>query len=292
MDIKHIVVGTDFSDEADAAAKQSLGIARRTGAQITLVHACPVVEPPSRTVTTQWSALMQRHLSTNRKRLEELRVSMSGQGPEISHMVVDDVPDAGLASSATDLDAQLIAVGTRGFTGVKHLLLGSVAEKVVRRSPVSVLVARPSSNQAQGGYHHILVPTDFSDAAEFALQSAVALAAEGARIEVWHWWHSPYGGPLPDPESLRQEIESSTHAAGETLVERYRAPHLQMSFGTAEAPPNFGIQQRLTAGGDYDLVVTGSHGRHGVTRWLIGSVAEATVRHAPCSVLVARAPVS
>lgn len=286
MDIKHIVVGADFSPESDAAAKHALNIARLTGAEITLVHACPVVEPPSGTVTTQWAALMQQHLVKSRRQLEDLRAHMSGQGPQVSHMVIDEVPDAGLVDSAAKLNADLVVVGTHGFTAFKRVLLGSVAERVIRRSKTSVLVARPAEHLA-GGYRHILVPTDFSDGARRALAMATMLAARDAHIDARHWWHSPYDGPLPDPVSLRAQIESNARAAGEELIEPFQSSTYQLSFGTAEAPPKFGIEQQLSQG-DYDLVVMGSHGRRGVARWLIGSVAEATARHAPCSVLVVR----
>lgn len=289
MDITHIVVGTDFSPEAEVAVKHAVHIARRTGAEITLVHACPVVAPPARTLATQWTALMQHNLSESRKKLEELCTSVSGQGARVSHLIGDDVPDAAIIDAAAELGAELIIVGTRGLTGAQHLLLGSVAEKVIRKSKVSVMVARPAGRLG-GGYRHILVPTDFSDHAEHALDAATLIAADGAHIDVWHWWHGPYGGPLPDPESLRQEIENSVRSAGEELLERYRSPRYRLSFATAEAPPKFGIQHRLTSSGDYDLVIVGSHGRRAVARWLVGSVAEATARHAPCSVLVARAP--
>ena len=286
MDIKHIVVGADFSPESDAAAKHALNIARLAGAEITLVHACPVVEPPSGTVSTQWTELMQQHLAKNRRKLEELRAYMSGQGPRISHMVIDEVPDAGLVDSAAKLDADLVIVGTHGFTAFKRVLLGSVAERVIRRSEASVLVARPAEHLA-GGYRRILVPTDFSDGARRALEMATKLAAKDAHIDARHWWHSPYGGPMPDPASLREQIETHARAAGQELIEPFQSSAYQLSFDIAEAPPKYGIERQL-AQGDYDLVVMGSHGRRGIVRWLIGSVAEATARHAPCSVLVVR----
>jgi nucleotide-binding universal stress UspA family protein len=298
MNIEHIVVGTDFSPEAEVATKHALHVARLTGADITLVHACAIVEPPSSSVSGPWTELMQRQLAENRDRLEAMRVAMSGPDRVVSHLLVDDVPDTAIIDVATRLGADLVVVGTHGFTGIKHLLLGSIAEKVLRHSRTSVMIARGSEagRGAPGlGYGHILVPTDFSESSEQALDMAISLAAEGASIEVWHWWNSPYGGPLPDPEALRREIESEVRAAGEELLRRHRDPgersRYRLSFHVAEAPAKYGIQDQL-AGGDYDLVVMGSHGRRGLARWLLGSVAEATARHAPCPVLLARRPAS
>ncbi len=295
MNIKHIIVGTDFSRESAAAVDHAMHIARLQGAEITLVHVCPVVEPPSRTISTQWTTLMQGHLTKNRKALEELRTTLSGQGPKISHVVIDDMPDSGIIQGARELSGDLIAVGTHGFTGIKHMLLGSVAERTIRHSPVSVLVARqgngpPSeSPPLSGGYRKILVPTDFSPSAEYALRMACELAAPSAQIDVWHFWHTPYGSPMPYPDPMRMEIEASARAAGEELTARYREKMPTLSFATAEAPPKYGIQHQINSQ-DYDLVVIGSHGRTGIARWLIGSIAEATVRHSPCSVLVTKQP--
>lgn len=288
MTIQQIVVGTDFSPESEVAAKHALHIARVTGANITLVHACPVVDPPNRSLASQWATMLQHQRTYSQERLDALRTWMSDQGLQVSYELVEDAPDAALTDRAAALGADLVVVGTHGFTGLTHLLLGSVAEKVIRHTHTNALVARPGESMS-AGYRHILVPTDFSDSADHALAIATSLAAEGARIEVWHWWHSPYGGPVPEPEALREEIDSSTRAAGEELIQRFRSPRNQLSFHTGEAPTRLGIQHELGSG-DYDLVVTGSHGRRGLTRWLLGSVAEATARHAPCSVLVARSP--
>lgn len=288
MTIQLIVVGTDFSPESEVAARHALHIARSTGATITLVHACPVVEPPNPSLAGQWATMLQQQRAHSQERLEAMRAWMSGQGQHVSYELVEDAPDAALTDRAAALGADLVVVGTHGLTGVAHLLLGSVAEKVIRHTQTSAMIAR-AGESASAGYRRILVPTDFSDSAEHALALATELAAEGARIDVWHWWHSPYGGPVPEPEALRQEIDDSTRTAGEELIERFRSPRGQISFHTAEAPTRLGIQHEL-AGGAYDLVVTGSHGRRGITRWLLGSVAEATARHAPCSVVVTRRP--
>lgn len=298
MNIEHIVVGTDFSPEAEMAAKHALHVARLTGADITLVHACAIVEPPSSSVAGPWTELMQRQLAENRDQLEAMRAAMSGPDGVVSGLLVDDVADTAILDVATRVGADLVVVGTHGFTGIKHLLLGSIAEKVLRHSRSSVMIARgpePAFEAPGRGYGRILVPTDFSEGSEQALDMAISLAAEGASIEVWHWWNSPYGGPLPDPEALREEIEGEVRAAGEELLQRHAVsahrpvdrPRHRLSLHIAEAPAKYGIQDQLASGG-YDLVAMGSHGRRGITRWLLGSVAEATARHAPCPVLIAR----
>jgi nucleotide-binding universal stress UspA family protein len=277
------------------ATKHALHVARLTGAGVHQSDVCAVVTPPSSSVAGPWTELMQRQLAENRNKLESVREAMSGPDRVVSHALVDDVADAAIIDVAARLGAGLVVVGTHGFTGIKHLLLGSVAERVLRHSRSSVMIARgpepePAFEPLGRGYGRILVPTDFSDSAEQALDMATALAAEGASIEVWHWWNSPYGGPLPDPAALREEIEGAARAVGEELIQRHLDPRYRLSFHVAEAPARYGIQHQLTSGAGYDLVAMGSHGRLGITRWLLGSVAEATARHSPCSVLIARLP--
>ena len=87
---------------------------------------------------------------------------------------------------------------------------------------------------------------------------------------------------------MTSETTNATNDArkrGEELIARHHESACKMKFHTVEAPPSQGIQDWLESN-QYDLVVTGSHSRRGAARLLLGSVAEMTVRHAPCSVLV------
>jgi nucleotide-binding universal stress UspA family protein len=143
MKIDHILVATDLSQEALACCAPVAGLARSMGARITLLHvleghaaiphgaplAPPVTEPAPAADTEEALA-----------RLEERRGAY-GEGIE---MKVEVVSGGDVAAAITDYAekhaADLIAVATHGRTGFRHLVLGSVAEAVVRRSPLPVLV--------------------------------------------------------------------------------------------------------------------------------------------------------
>jgi len=304
MAIKKILVGTDFSSEAMTALDQGMNIARHTDAELVLLHACSIPQPGHPDVpdsvkgaAERFEQMMRDTLDENRQQLEQLRETHSGQGVEVSHMVIDAFPDVGVANAARELDADLVIIGTHGRTGLRRLLLGSVAERVVRLTETNVMVARKSKHHTSGGYNRILVPTDFSSTAEKALGTALELVAPGGVIELVNFWQLPatatgYWGPTASAgsvvEPLRTELSETAAAMGNNLLERYRPQHDKIVFEAVEESPVNGLQDRLESGA-YDLVVMGSHGRRGLRRLLLGSVAEATVRHSPISVLVVHA---
>lgn len=298
-----IVVGVDFSPESEVAARQALEIARHTGAELILVHAGTTVEMPTLSADASESAhravdfyrqhLVER-LTEVRRDLGEMRERLSGQGPVVSQLVVEDFPADGLCAIAKDLRARLTVVGTHGRTGLRWLWLGSVAQAVVRHSDSDVLVVRPPRSP-HAGFRRILVATDFSASAARALDSALELAAPGATIDVVYCATPPptsysgFGALQPLPADLRQALIDDLHRQGEEPLKSRRIPGMDLRFHVLSAAPRLGIAHRLETF-PYDLVALGSHGRRGIRRALMGSVAEAVVQRAPCSVLVARTP--
>lgn len=298
MTIEKILVAVDFSDESEIAVHQALDMARHVGASLTLLHVGSVPDkpegiPPSmHTTVAQYLRIVDEYLAEDRRKLEELRERLSGQGVEVSHMVIDGIPDRGICKAAEEMKADLIVTGTHGRTGVKRFFLGSVAEHVVRLSKTNVMVARPVESTA-GGYQRVLVATDFSDIAERAVDLGIALAASGGVVDVLHCWYLPpmsypYYAPTKAASELVTSIRESITAGNEEMGKELLARHGNnrvLNFHQVEAAPAQGIQEWLEKH-EYGLVVTGSHGRRGAARLLLGSVAEMTVRHAPCSVLV------
>lgn len=142
LTIRKILVPTDFSPCAAAALDLAAEFAQRFDAEILLVHVVPVLAPylpaplPA-PLPAEWiestRKLAQAELSKERKRVDRVQVATElRDGP-----VVDSVLDAAAASGA-----DLIVIGTHGRRGLSHVLLGSVAERVVRQSPIPVLTVR------------------------------------------------------------------------------------------------------------------------------------------------------
>jgi nucleotide-binding universal stress UspA family protein len=202
----------------------------------------------------------------------------------------------------------MIVVGTHGRGGITRALLGSVAERTVRLSDATVMVARGPVPAA--GYRRILAATDFSDSAEQALAIAVTLADPSAVVHIIHCMLSPVRTvPIPVPVGTAaaamatssvpapggghlgpqaEELEEAALAEGQRLLTVYRRGAIKLDFELVRERPGRAIIERLESG-SYDLCAMGTHGRRGLRRLLLGSMAESTVRHAPCSVLVSHA---
>lgn len=295
-----IAVAIDFSTESELAARQAVEFARATGGDVVLVHA---VEWPDEVAGPSLRPEVSRALETRRHHLAQafardqeqlalLRQSLSGHGAEVSQSVVDGHPETSIPEAVRELGADLLLVGTHGRTGLKWFFLGSVAERIIRASEIDVLVARGELT-AGGGFHRVLVATDFSPPADRALARAMALAARDAVIDVVHFYGGHPYAELHDQlrtlgnQDLDEVLVADLRAAGELLVAekagRGRAPR----FSVVRQRPIPGIVHRLEEE-PYDLVALGSHGRRGLPRFVLGSVAETVARRAPCSVLIAK----
>lgn len=293
MDLRRIIVGVDFSEEAGIAWRHAVNIAANTGAEIMLVHIVDVPPPNAQHDTTPGTpadedAWLEAEIDAARQRLDDLSAQARHAGLTVTVHAEPGEPGVLLPTLAADAGAELLCVSTHGRTGYRRLLLGSVAESVVRRSKTNVLVTRPRLSKS-GGYNHILVPTDFSDLAEHALEMAVTLVSAQGVIDVLHCERAPIAArgyaTTQSTADYVEQLRDAVTKRGDELIEDFTKRHEKTNFIFREDAPSRAILQLLddTA---YDLVTMGSHGRRGLRRWIVGSVAENIVRHAPCSVLI------
>jgi len=291
MGLTTIIAGCDLSAASDQALERAVGLAALHHAKLVLVHA-QASEPPMAEVD---NAMLEQIGEVSAAIRAEAAGRLAGKLAEIQALGVRakvisrlGPPDEVLAGVAHDETAELIVVGTHGNTGVSRFLLGSVASTTIRHAPCDVLVVRGQPLRAP--FARPLVATDFSPAAVKALARAPDVLAAGAAIEVVHAWQLPAGswgatllGQARFPWStVRDAVLASVRSQADKLVappghalhvELVQGPPAQVITGTAER-------------GGHDLIVVGAHGNRGFRRLLLGSVAESTVRHAPCSVLV------
>lgn len=294
--VGRIAVGIDFSDESEVALTHAAMLARRTRAHLILVHVLPLpahlVEDSSYDPLFRAATLNSDLAARQRVDAGELLQEMAGRcrelGASCEPLLIDDNPSDGLARAAEEVGADLLVLGSHGRSGLKRFLLGSVAERAVRLCRRDALIARGPLG-AQDGYRRIVVGTDFSSHAASALEDALSLAAPGASIEVVHCWQTPILPAGLPVAPLRADIEKTVAESGQRLVSRLSAASARIKFTALESPPGDGLTTRAAEIGA-DLVAVGSHGRRGVKRWLLGSVAEVAIRHSPCSILIARQP--
>lgn len=145
MDIRHILAPTDFSAPAMQAVTAAFELAQTFGAMLTILH---VVEPPSYLVGSHASAhqapLVLKALEEQAIReVDHILTQMSGASAKIARRVVVGVPYQRIIEIAAAEQVDLIVMATHGHTGLRHLVLGSVAERVVRLAPCPVLTMRP-----------------------------------------------------------------------------------------------------------------------------------------------------
>jgi nucleotide-binding universal stress UspA family protein len=147
MPWKTILVPHDFSSCANHAAALARDVARTHGARIVLIHVAqlPLGLDPDSIVTPEGGAPMparQFAVLGATEHLEDLATRIRKEGIEVrAQIMIGDTVDE-IVRAADRTDADVIVMGTHGRTGVKRIVIGSVAEKVVRLSPVPVLTLR------------------------------------------------------------------------------------------------------------------------------------------------------
>jgi nucleotide-binding universal stress UspA family protein len=203
----------------------------------------------------------------------------------------DGSPAQSIVTYVEDHDMDLVVAGTHGRRGLQRLLIGSVAEEVLRTAPCPVLTVRGKQDVAPAwSVRNILVPIDFSDAALDALRHAKELALTyGAQITLLHAveevvYPSAYGvepANLPGP----QVIDRVEQNLAELVRTEVGYEHVVIEAKVGYAPSTI-LDYADT--NDVDLVVIATHGRTGLERMLLGSVAERVVRRSPAPVFVVK----
>ncbi len=143
MTAQHILVPTDFSAYADQALDYAIDLAQKLQARLTLVHIIDttplgVVEGATMLPPSYW----QEVETGIAQRMEASLMRLDDVGLQGETIIVHGVPFESIINTAQDNEADLIVMGTHGRTGLTHVLMGSVAERVVRLAPCPVLVTR------------------------------------------------------------------------------------------------------------------------------------------------------
>jgi universal stress protein A len=147
--IARILVPMDFTEHSDRALGYATTFARAFGARLELVH---VVEDPF--VSGAWSSeiavwslstipeLLEQLIADAHQRLAKLKARRAADGIQIETTVLSGSPERAIVERAQAGDFNLIVMGTHGRSGLSHALMGSVAERVVRKAPCPVLTVR------------------------------------------------------------------------------------------------------------------------------------------------------
>jgi len=284
-----LLVGTDFSDQADRAFRLAMDLAAEFEARIELVHAfdtpIPFFEPYAVSLPADWLDEAKR---SSENQLQESVKLAEGREISVTARFIEGNPAHVLAREAEEIGADWIVVGTHGHGGIKQALLGSVAERVVREAHCAVLTV-----QSDRRPEHLLVGTDLTHHSDRALAVAAELAHEfDASLELVHALHAPVPFVTPYETVVPESVVKSAFDTAEQELERMArelARDLEMRTAVLAEPPHAALCDAAERDGA-DLIVVGSHGHSGLRHLMLGSVAERVLRHAPCSVMVVREP--
>ncbi|MGH7962367.1 MAG: universal stress protein [Candidatus Binatia bacterium] len=150
MQLKIILVPCDFSESAEYACGWALGLAEQWGAKLLLLHAVTPVAPvtaPDGMAVVDFPRLETELIADAEKRLRALVAGKGTTTGPVDTRVVMGNPFWEICQTAEQEHVDLIVMGSQGRTGLAHVFLGSVAERVVRHAPCPVLVARRPAPQ-------------------------------------------------------------------------------------------------------------------------------------------------
>jgi nucleotide-binding universal stress UspA family protein len=289
-----ILVAVDLSDASIAALRAARALAVTRNATLAVVHVVAGVADvrPFFPQSYGINAIDTVELERLAAEALERRVAEVEGGAGAERFIEIGAPYAEIVRRAEAWKADLVVVGSHGKTGVSRALLGSVAEHVARVAHCPVLVSRPGR-----GSGLVMAATDLSDPSLPAIARASEEARlQGARLVVVHASETPLASYGAAAAALLGNVAPALTAEQEQERRAALVTVLQGAMG------RFGAQgEALVVDGDAvagvvgaiearqpDLLVVGTHGRTGISRLLLGSVAEKLVRLADCSVLVVR----
>ncbi len=298
MNVDHILLPTDFSPAAEHALHWAVHFARQHDATLHLLHVVAQFDADwfeaddGSTPVGHVQAQAQQDAEEGLKRI----APDPGQGVQTQTIIRYGVdPAASILAVADEVEADLVVTGTHGRDGLAHLILGSVAEKVVReaRRPVLTVGAKAPDRPI---IQRVLAPIDFSDPSKAALRLAkqvvsandatldLLFVAEERTLPVFSDTGIPRLSRIKmDPEIVNNAVEGLEQLNGVVGGPDVSAQG-HVAHGTV---PDQIIQFAKTH--DVELVVMATRGLSGLNRFLLGSVAERVVRAAPCPVLTLNA---
>jgi len=274
---KHILIATDFSEVSKVAVREGRVLAEAFGAKVTLTHVVDRDDP-----------------AEVRDESEELLEGLAGELleglPNVAlRSVENEIAEVAICGEAVVQAADLVVTARHGDHSVSEYFLGSTTERVVRHASCSVWVAHPEDDDFAKG-RLVMACSDFSEPAERAAVEAAEIATRVesplALAHVYTVDAPPFAYDAKQPrrnQGMERRATELLEALAKDKLGGKEARLLVREHDSAVA----GLCD-IAAEEKAGVMVVGTRGRTGLQRLLIGSTAERVVRHAPCSVLVAR----
>lgn len=301
MSYRSVMVPLDGSDFARRALPAAEHLARRDGARLHLVTVHPGL--PAGPGGTVPEALVRGHREEEEARraaLEELAAELRTRGHEVGAEVLEGAVVEALADRAAEA-ADLVVMATHGRGPFSRVWLGSVADGLMRSSSVPLLLVRPPDGAGgdapgAGGFRRLVAPLDGSPLARRVLAPATRLLEEGGRIILLRVVEPvtmtgfgpadvPSGVDVSATEAVEERAEERLEATARDLRGRL-AGDVETRLVRHPYPARAVLDAVEEAGADATALAT--HGRGGLRRLVVGSVADKVVRGGRTPVLVVR----
>ena len=286
---RKILVATDFSAAADSAERLAFQLARLLGAELHIVHVRVILEDPLMAEEQQLE--IERLMSSADEATKEEFDRTRGGDQRIAvetHLIRSVSASEAIVETASELQCDLIVMGTHGRRGIKHMLLGSVAETVVRSVEIPVLTVRPGIKIAEQGPGRILVAHDFSDRSEEAIRVARDWATVfDAEITILHVvepvvYPEFYAINVISDDVMTRLRDRATEALDDAAAEILGGRPVKTTVLIGRATDTIIAEARPE---DFDLVIMGTRGLTALEQLMLGSVAEGVLRRCPVPLL-------
>jgi nucleotide-binding universal stress UspA family protein len=273
-----LLVCTDGSPDSEGAIHAALELGRSPGCTVHLLEVLtyipyelqsPDLLPPP-AVNLELLAAQEQAV---RERLDVWNSQAAKTGVAlVPRVLTSNTPFDGIMEAIAEIQPDLIIMGRHGFTGLTRLLMGSVTARVIGHSPVNVLVV---PKDVPLGFERILIASDDSPFGARAFQEALSLT-------------QMMGSTLMGIAVAQSDGEVKT---AQEVVRRMAAEAERRGVPLETAVPlgqPYEAIVRVARAKQTNLIILGSHGRTGLKRLLMGSVAERVIGQAPCAVLVVK----
>jgi len=301
MKMKKIVWATDGSQDADRALDYAKYLAGKSGAEILGVHVVPMPVQllfdnlkESKTEIGEWRLKIENNAA---KKFDEVSKKLQKTGINFDGVILKGLPSDKIKEFAKRKKADLIVMGKHGHGFFESMVAGNETVRVLKNSHVPVLAVKGTNNKKKAEFKNILVPIDLSEGSDSALTYALGIAQlSGAKINVIFVLRlDMYAQDLP-AGALERVIEQSKKALNNRASQikkrfeskRGASKDIKMNTEVVHGMSEAVSISRYADKHNMDLIVIHTHGRTGITRFLLGSVTERVVSSAQCSVLSMR----
>lgn len=277
--LERILVALDFSDASESVIETAVDLAKVFQSKVIPIHILPSVKGNEKAASLLQQAAQQR--------LDSVVERLKQEGVDTNQPILSfGAPHRSIVQAALDLNPNLILLGSGENRKTEKFQLGTTTERIIQQSekPIFVVKEETSLNVQQ-----ILCPVDFSTTSKRALTNAITLAhrfkAELTILSVCELQGPNWFKSEEDSEKENEDRCAAYKVRFDEFLQQFNLAGLSWSKEMRKGDPAEEILNSISSK-MADLLVMGTAGRTGLSRFLIGSVTKKVIREVPCSFLV------